>query len=50
MGIFKYKEQGFYARFFDGSEEGTFEVPSGHTKVGLIIKSAPGDPKLYVLR
>ena len=40
----------FYARWFDESEEGSFEVPPGWTKVGLIRKTVPDAPKLYVFQ
>ena len=33
---------------FDESEEDLFEVPPGHTQVGVIRKAVPGAPKLYV--
>ena len=49
LAYFKYQEPEFHARLFGGSEEGTFAVPTGRTKVGLIIKPVPGAPKLYVL-
>ena len=45
----KYQEPAFYARLFDDSEEGPFEVSPGHTKVGMIMKPVHRDPKLYVL-
>ena len=47
---FKYQEPAFYARLFDEWEKGPFDVPPGCTKVGVIIKSVPGAPKLYVLQ
>ena len=40
----------FYAILPNDSEEGTFEVSPGCTKVGVIKNSVPGDPKLYVLK
>ena len=46
----KYQGPEFYARLFDYSEEGPFEFPPGRTNVGVIIKSVPGAPKLYVLK
>ena len=46
---FKHQESAFYALLFNKSEEGPFEVPPCRTKVGVIRKSVPGDPKLYVL-
>ena len=47
---FKYQDPCFYARLFDDSEEGPFEVPPGRKKVFVIIKPLPGDPKLYILK
>ena len=40
----------FYARLFDESEEGPFEDSPDHTNVGVIRKSLPGAPKLYVFQ
>ena len=39
-----------YARLFDESKEGPFEVPPFRTKVFLIRKPVPDSPKLYVLK
>ena len=36
LKIFKYQEPEFYAKLFDESKEGPFEVPTGHTKIGVI--------------
>ena len=47
---FKYHDLEFYARLFDDSEESPFQVYPGHTKVGVIRKLVPGDPKLYFLQ
>ena len=47
---FKYQEPEFYARIFDESEDGYFEVPPGCIKVGIIRKLLPNDPKLYIFR
>ena len=44
-----YQESAFYAILFNESEEGPFEVPPGHTKVGVMIKSVHGAPELYDL-
>ena len=34
---YKHQEPEFYARLFDDSKEGLFEVPLGHKKVGVRI-------------
>ena len=39
-----------YARLFDESEYGSFEVPPGNTNVVVIRKIVPGSPKLYVFQ
>ena len=36
-----------YARLFDKSSNGFFEVPPGLTKAGLIRKPVPGYPKFH---
>ena len=48
MKIFKYQEPESYAKLFDESERGSFEVPPGRTKKYEMRKSSPGAPKLYV--
>ena len=45
----KYQEPEFYATLFYESEEVTFEVPLGSTKVGVMRKPVHGVPKFYVL-
>ena len=52
MGIVNFQVSGsrIYDRLFDKSEEGPFEVPTGHKKFGVIIKPVPGDPKFYVFK
>ena len=47
---FKYQEPAFYARLFNKSEEGSFEVPTGRTKVGVIINPVPGTTKLNLFQ
>ena len=42
---FKYQEPVFYSGLYYNYEEGHFEVPSGHMKVGTRIKPVPGAPK-----
>ena len=44
----KYQEPESYAKLFDESERGSFEVPPGRTKKYEMRKSSPGAPKLYV--
>ena len=46
---FKHQKPEFYARIFYESEKGSFEIPAGRTKVGVISFSEPGSPKLYFL-
>ena len=50
LKIFNDQEPGFYARLFDESEEGPYEVPPVCTKAGERIKLLPGDPKLCVFQ
>ena len=45
----KHQELSFYAILFDDSGNGPFKVPPSCKKVGIIRKSVPGAPKLYVL-
>ena len=39
-----------YARLFDESEEGPYEVLSGWSKFCVIRKQVPGAPRLYFYR
>ena len=50
MEFFKYQSPSFYARLFDGYEEGPFDVIPGSENVGAIRKTVPGATKLYVFQ
>ena len=47
---FQVSEAIIYTSLFDESEEGLFEVTTGHTKVGEIRKQVLGHHNLYVLK
>ena len=50
LKMFKYREPEIYARWFDESEKGPFEVPPGRTKKQKKRKSVSGATELYVLQ
>ena len=47
---FEHQKPDLYVILFDESEEFPFRVPSGHNKVGVIIKPGPGAPQFYSYR